>query len=266
MKCTNCGREVPDTAKVCGYCGHRLKEVSPASAPTPVSVSPPPSTVKAKTPAWLWGLIVVLVLLGGAIAGGAILADRIRAGIATPIPAAATTVQPAVKPAAPADTQEILPTVTPTRELEPAATATTKPVDPPASIMVESFEDSDPAAFIADLATEAGSNTWTVKITSDLPVKINWGWCAATQAILDQNLEHMQILFYVDGKDVTSSMSPISRTIEGGVCQNFRGIIRSWPAGQHIVFYKMVFLEKVNDGEKDYEGVVTKTFNVNVTP
>jgi len=28
MKCTNCEKEVPDTAKVCGYCGHRPKAVS----------------------------------------------------------------------------------------------------------------------------------------------------------------------------------------------------------------------------------------------
>ena len=32
MKCTNCGKMVPDSAKICGYCGHRLKsEIGPAA-------------------------------------------------------------------------------------------------------------------------------------------------------------------------------------------------------------------------------------------
>jgi hypothetical protein len=271
MICTNCGNEVPDTAKACGYCGHHLKEVIkpapvPTTFPTPAPISSLPATSKSKAPGWLWGLIVGLVLLGAVIAGGTYLLTRIRAGIATPFPAATSTTQPSSNPAAPVDIQEILPTSSPTIELEPADTANTQPGNMQPSIMVESFQDTDPASFIADYATETGTNTWTVNIAANTPTKINWGWCAATQAILDQNLEHLQILFYVDGKDVTSAMTPISRTIEGGVCQNFRGIIRKWPTGQHIILYKMIFLEIVNDGEKDYEGVVTKTYNVFVTP
>jgi hypothetical protein len=267
MKCTNCRNEVPDTAKVCGYCGHRLKELSkPAPGPISVPVSSPPATEKVKMPGWFWGLVVALVLLGAVIAGGSILLIRIRAGIATPLPVAAATTQLVLKSTLPIATQEILPTSTPTWELEPVNTATITPVNTQPSIIVESFQDSDPASFIANVATEAGTNTWTVKISSSTPVKINWSWCATTQAILDQNLQHMQILFYVDGKDVTSSMTSLPGTIEGGVCRKYRGIIRTWPAGQHTVLYKMVFLEKVNDGDKDYEGVITKTYNVTVTP
>lgn len=32
MKCTNCGKVVSASVKVCGYCGHRLKEAMPASS------------------------------------------------------------------------------------------------------------------------------------------------------------------------------------------------------------------------------------------
>jgi hypothetical protein len=44
MKCTNCGKEVPETAKVCGHCGHRLKTSMPPPAPS----SPPPPEILEK--------------------------------------------------------------------------------------------------------------------------------------------------------------------------------------------------------------------------
>ena len=42
MQCTNCHQEVPDTANVCGYCGHPLKAlISPPPVPTPTPISLP---------------------------------------------------------------------------------------------------------------------------------------------------------------------------------------------------------------------------------
>ena len=58
MQCTNCGNEVPDTAKVCGHCGHRLK----AGMPIPVTKS---TAVKQGLPGWAWGLVGGLVLVSG---------------------------------------------------------------------------------------------------------------------------------------------------------------------------------------------------------
>jgi DNA-directed RNA polymerase subunit RPC12/RpoP len=47
MKCTNCGNEVPETANVCGYCGHRLKSIPAAMASVKASVDiQPASNVK----------------------------------------------------------------------------------------------------------------------------------------------------------------------------------------------------------------------------
>jgi hypothetical protein len=67
MECTNCHQQVPDSAKVCGYCGHRLKAVAPAvqpvQAPPPASFAAsgqPPLAVPKKGgfPGWAWGLII----------------------------------------------------------------------------------------------------------------------------------------------------------------------------------------------------------------
>jgi len=75
MKCTNCRQDVPDEARVCGYCGHRLKStpvVEPVDLqPTrPVSTTPASQPVKAPIPVppakkkRRWWLILVFAALG----------------------------------------------------------------------------------------------------------------------------------------------------------------------------------------------------------
>lgn len=52
MKCTNCGQDVPEEARVCGYCGHRLKAipvVEPINPPPVRPVTPPPASPSVKT-------------------------------------------------------------------------------------------------------------------------------------------------------------------------------------------------------------------------
>jgi|GEM_PF-3092427 len=55
MQCTNCGNEIPDKAKVCGHCGHRLKADPGIPAQSTV--------VKQGIPNWAWGLGGALVTL-----------------------------------------------------------------------------------------------------------------------------------------------------------------------------------------------------------
>ena len=55
MHCTNCNNEVPDTAMVCGYCGHRLRE---GAQPVKTQANP-------GTPAWAWWLIGSMVVIVG---------------------------------------------------------------------------------------------------------------------------------------------------------------------------------------------------------
>jgi len=75
MKCSNCGKEVPESANVCGYCGTRLKKaevVKPAAEtpkPAPQKAVPEtaapaggePAAGKMKLPKWMLpvGLIAV---------------------------------------------------------------------------------------------------------------------------------------------------------------------------------------------------------------
>ena len=44
MKCSNCGKEAPESANVCGYCGTRLKQAQPVR---PAAETPKPAPQKA---------------------------------------------------------------------------------------------------------------------------------------------------------------------------------------------------------------------------
>jgi hypothetical protein len=61
MKCTNCGNDVPDTAKICGYCGHPLKIL------TNQTVGTPSTPGKKSSPGWIWAVITALgiIILAG---------------------------------------------------------------------------------------------------------------------------------------------------------------------------------------------------------
>lgn len=119
MKCTNCGKRVPDSAKVCGYCGHKLIEIEPKQKE---SVSTDPRRLKGKQVApskepgddplrkklfwpWLAGaalvliIIVVLVLLLSTPQKAAIPAptNTAKASISkTPVPQKTATQNPGV--------------------------------------------------------------------------------------------------------------------------------------------------------------------------
>lgn len=56
MKCPNCSSEVPETANVCGYCGHRLDK-RPAA--------PPPNVPKKANSGmnWLWITLGIILIL-----------------------------------------------------------------------------------------------------------------------------------------------------------------------------------------------------------
>ncbi len=92
MKCTNCGNEVPNTAKVCGHCGHRLKAAAPGHQP---KTTIEPVSAPGAVPAWRWGTIAgvgaifCLVLLAGA--GYWLLKFRVPAANEPPAPSFAPT-------------------------------------------------------------------------------------------------------------------------------------------------------------------------------
>src|SRR4030067_2965200 len=76
MKCTNCGKKVPDTAKVCGNCGHRLKARATRRAELSQEQGQiTPVAVRSVVPGWAWGfmgLLLGIIVIGGLILAGVI--------------------------------------------------------------------------------------------------------------------------------------------------------------------------------------------------
>ncbi|MBI3168974.1 MAG: zinc-ribbon domain-containing protein [Chloroflexi bacterium] len=60
MNCPNCGNEVPETANVCGYCGHRFQRPAPTSSPQVNLASMPPK--KTSLPKWAWIVFSLLIV------------------------------------------------------------------------------------------------------------------------------------------------------------------------------------------------------------
>jgi len=258
MLCTNCGSEVPDTAKVCGHCGHRLREVQ-----TPVFPPVPQQEPVPKNKTWIWivlgigGILCLLAVL--VIAAVIFLPLNINLGT-EPIP-----------PATQAPTIQPLPTATTVIVVHPSATEV--PTKSPSStpnpplIKFEPWRQGETAKGLYDLGTENPPGTWMVNISANTPVMISQGWCATTQAILQQNLQELQIHVFLDGDEVIGSLPWLSWTNnKGWPCRSHRAVIRSWPAGKHTIIYQVILSQRINDGKADYEGAIIDTFTINVSP
>ena len=64
MNCSNCGKEIPEGKKFCGYCGTKVQEAPPAQPVQPEQ--PPARSKKAQpTPKWLlWAVPLAVVAVG----------------------------------------------------------------------------------------------------------------------------------------------------------------------------------------------------------
>ncbi len=148
MICPNCQKEVPDTAKACGYCGQWLAgETKPAAAP---AQNPTPKSLP-----WLSiGLGLVALVLAGVIVyllgrdGGQVNAEAtvLPAETSAGLTAAVVALEPTATPKPhtptsrpPTDTPTLQPTVTPK---PPTDTPTPRPTPTPTATI-----DADPMVY-----------------------------------------------------------------------------------------------------------------------
>lgn len=98
-----------------------------------------------------------------------------------------------------------------------------------------------------------GAQVWDATVWSNQKVIVNQGWCTTTAAILDQNFDHIQIRWEVDGEFVDmEGMYFYEELYEDRVCRGYAGIIMAWPLGTHSIVTGMTFDEPLNDGWDDF--------------
>mgnify|MGYP001043018025 CR=1 FL=1 len=110
--------------------------------------------------------------------------------------------------------------------------------------------------------------TYTIPLTESETLIWAWGWCAADQATLDNNLSKMEITFSLNGADVPlDSFLTYPYESGGQVCLAYLMGVKDWVGGQHQALTTITFLEPVNDGKYDYPtGQQVFEYNIYIKP
>jgi len=75
-----------------------------------------------------------------------------------------------------------------------------------------------------------------------------YAWCAQDTTTLQQNFDHLQLKFVVDGEDVTGQMQSLDVESNGQQCRLVFTALSDWPGGEHHLTVTATFTEKINDG------------------
>jgi len=97
-----------------------------------------------------------------------------------------------------------------------------------------------------------------VKYEVEIPyaenIGFNFGWCAASQDILEQNLKEIEFVFSIDGWDYLGAVASGYRTNDDGdPCYFIGAVLRDWRIGEtHEVKIGLKILNNISDGWQIY--------------
>lgn len=201
------------------------------------------------------GVVIVLLLPG------------MLPGPATPVPT------PTLAQALPM----VIPTSTPTQTPEPELGFTL--VEPQEALKIAPGLDG-----LSDLAVEKYSTaSWnkvngrlifTINSQPDVPIVWRWGWCAANDAILEQNKTQIKVVFEADGHAIPSDRLAKNQIYEstdpalkGWKCLDYLTVLRDWKPGTYKFMETITFSSSINDGKETFEaGNMTREYTVNISP
>ena len=112
-----------------------------------------------------------------------------------------------------------------------------------------------------------GTLTFTPNISDALPVYFNYGWCAADDATLQQNMQHIHVKLYFNGNELGSDVvhNLTLTNQDNWPCLDFGVLMSEWTDGKYTLKAVATFDEKLNDGKADYSpGDYIFEFNVTV--
>lgn len=120
----------------------------------------------------------------------------------------------------------------------------------------------------ADYLTVPFDFTFTIPLNESETLLWAWGWCAADQATLDDNLSKMELRFELNGQEVPLEKF-LNLPYESGsqICTAYLLGVTDWVGGQHRAVTILNFLEPLNDGVYDYPiGQQLFEYNIYVKP
>jgi hypothetical protein len=113
-----------------------------------------------------------------------------------------------------------------------------------------------------------GVLTYTVSMTqADQPIFFNYGWCASTPEVLEQNIGLIQLDFYINDRKLAADEvhSTGFDGPDGWQCAGVGVLLSEWPVGEHRLEIVATFMERINDGADDFEpGEYEMDFRVTV--
>lgn len=120
----------------------------------------------------------------------------------------------------------------------------------------------------AELSQMDSVLTYTIALQESQDIIWSWGWCAATQEILKENFEHIDISLTLDGETVPlDDFASFEGDNSGQFCRFYFTLLSDWPEGEHSVQTVVTFKDPINDGAADYPaGSQTFQYDVYVKP
>lgn len=110
--------------------------------------------------------------------------------------------------------------------------------------------------------------TFTIPLSRSETLLWAWGWCAADQETLDDNLSKMDVTFTLNGVDVPlEQFLRLDYPSSGQLCTAYLVGLEDWAGGEHHLVTTVNFTAPLNDGVYDFPvGAQTFYYNVYVKP
>jgi len=115
-----------------------------------------------------------------------------------------------------------------------------------------------------ELETPDSTFTYTVALSSPKSLIWAYGWCASTEEVLDENFEHIQLKFILEGSEVSEEkLATYEYSPSGMECRLIYAALTDWKAGEHHMETYVTFDQAINDGTAD-NPASTRVYQYNV--
>ena len=110
--------------------------------------------------------------------------------------------------------------------------------------------------------------TYTVSLSTDDDILWVWGWCAASEEILADNLTEIELSFSLDGENIApEQFASFGYPYQGQSCQVYFASLFEWPVGEHHLNTTASWSEALNDGTVGFPaGSQILEYSVYVSP